>query len=77
MTGDLRAFIQAFEEAWDEVVRGIPVSVDLYRFRDVFARKVLALAERSQMEGPAVSRPAGDERPPAARSSGRILNELV
>ena len=33
MSDNLRALVQAFEEAWDEVVTGVPVSVDLYRFR--------------------------------------------
>ena len=64
---NMRAFIQAFEEAWDEVVRGVPVSIDLYRFREAFARKMLTLAEQQGLEAADV--------PPAHRElSRRVLS---
>lgn len=76
MSDQLRAFVRAFEEAWDEVVTGVPVSVDLYRFRETFARKVLALTEQRSPENadiPLAHREPGH----GTRSSGRLLNELV
>lgn len=76
-TSDLHAFIQAFDEAWDEVVAGIPVSVDLFRFREAFGRKVLALVERRRQEQ---ARAAGDDGADPARAAhrpGRLLNEIV
>jgi len=76
MSDHLRAFVQAFEEAWDEVVTGVPVSVDLYRFREAFARKVLTLAEQRRPDDGHI--PLAHHRPgDGTRSSGRLLNELV
>ena len=73
---DLRAFIVAFEEAWDEVVRGVPVSIDLYRFREAFARKMLTLAEQQGAEAADVP-PAHHGPGDGTQASGRLLNELV
>jgi hypothetical protein len=72
----LSAFVTAFEQAWDEfAASGAPVSADMLRFREILARKILALAGDREGDGVVLS---GRYRPSVGKSTeGRVVNALA
>jgi hypothetical protein len=79
---ELSAFVTAFEQAWDEyVATNAPVSTDMYRFREILARHILALTKQCDADEPhATSQIISDRsyRPSAAPTTGgRVLNEVA
>jgi len=69
---ELSALVTTFEQAWDEyAARHAPLSADMYRFREILARHILALTDADE---PHVTSP-GSYRPSAATTAGgRLLN---
>ena len=75
---ELSAFVTAFEQAWDEyVVTHAPVSTEMYRFREILARHILALTKQCDADESHATSP-GSYRPNAAPTmGGRLLNEVA
>jgi hypothetical protein len=75
---ELSALVTAFEQAWDEyVATQAPVSAEMYRFREILARHILALTEQCDADEPHLSS-HGSYRPSAATNAGgRLLNETA
>jgi hypothetical protein len=73
---ELSALVTTFEQAWDEyATTHAPVSTDMYRFREILARHILALNRQSDGDEP---HPHGSYRPSAATTAGgRLLNETA
>jgi len=73
---ELSALVTAFEQAWDEyVTTHAPVSADMYRFREILARHILALTKQcdeTHATSPMIS--DGSYRPNAAATGGQLLN---
>jgi hypothetical protein len=72
---ELSALVTTFEQAWDEyVATRAPVSADMYRFREILARHILALSQQCDADERHVTSP-GSYRPSAATTAGgRLLN---
>jgi hypothetical protein len=75
---ELSALVTAFEQAWDEyVATRAPVSAEMYRFREILARHILALTEQCEGDEPQPTS-QGSYRPNAATTAGgRLLNEIA
>jgi hypothetical protein len=75
---ELSALVTAFEQAWDEyVATHAPASADMYRFREILARHILALTKQCDADEPHLTSP-GSYRPSAAPAAGgRLLNETA
>jgi hypothetical protein len=75
---ELSALVTAFEQAWDEyVATQAPVSADMYRFREILARHILALTEQCEGDEPHATS-QGSYRPNTATTAGgRVLNEIA
>ena len=72
---ELSALVTTFEQAWDEyAATHAPVSADMYRFREILARHILALNQQCDADEPHVTS-TGSYRPSAATTAGgRLLN---
>ena len=75
---ELSALVTAFEQAWDEYgATHAPVSADMYRFREILARHILALTEQCEGDEPHLTS-HGSYRPSVATNAGgRLLNETA
>jgi hypothetical protein len=73
---ELSALVTVFEQAWDEFAEAhAPVSPDMYRFREILARKILALTDQREGDVPAAH---GTYQPSTAPiPEGRLVNEVA
>jgi hypothetical protein len=75
---ELSALVTAFEQAWDEyAATHAPVSTDMYRFREILARHILALSEQCEGDEPHSISQGSYRLNAATKTGGRLLNEIA
>jgi hypothetical protein len=74
----MSAFVNAFEQAWDEFVEThAPVSADMYRFREILARRILALADQREPDGSRLPSHGSYQASTETTPEGRLINETA
>jgi hypothetical protein len=79
---ELSALVTTFEQAWDEYAEThAPVSTDMYRFREILAKRILTLTREREANEPQLSAHGPSHGPYQQRSisvrEGRRINELA